>query len=138
MPSRKLLGVAGSVILFLGVFMPIVSLPMVGNVNFFQNGEGDGTLILLIALLSILFSLREAFKWLWFTGVASVGILLLTLIAFHSRIGLVKQQMESQLADNPFRGLADIALQSVQLQWGWAVLMVGAVMIVAAAAMKED
>jgi len=46
--------------------------------------------------------------------------------------------MKSQLADNPFRGLADMVMQSVQLQWGWALLIVGAAMLIASAALKEE
>ena len=46
--------------------------------------------------------------------------------------------MEAELRGNPFRGLADMTLQSVQLQWGWALLIIGAVLIIASAAMKED
>jgi len=46
--------------------------------------------------------------------------------------------MENELAGNPFRGLADLAMQSVQLQWGWALLIIGAIFIIVAAAMKEE
>jgi len=38
--------------LFVGVFTPFVSLPFAGNLNYFQNGKGDGVIILLIALVS--------------------------------------------------------------------------------------
>jgi hypothetical protein len=46
--------------------------------------------------------------------------------------------MQSDLAANPFGGIATAAMQSVQIQWGWAVLVVGAVLIIAAAAVRED
>jgi len=46
--------------------------------------------------------------------------------------------MESELAGNPFRGLADMAMQSVQLQWGWALLIVGAALVIASAAIKDE
>ena len=49
-----------------------------------------------------------------------------------------KADMESELAGNPFRGLADMAMQSVQLQWGWALLIVGAALVIASAAMKDE
>lgn len=34
-------------------------------------------------------------------------------------------EMERDLAGNLFRGHADMAVESVQLQWGWAVLLIG-------------
>jgi hypothetical protein len=44
---------------------------------------------------------------------------------------------ETDLKDNPFRGLADLAIQSVQMQWGRAVLVIAVAMLIAAAAMKD-
>jgi hypothetical protein len=38
----------------------------------------------------------------------------------------MKAQMDDQLTGNPFRGLADMAYNSIQMQWGWAVLLLGA------------
>jgi hypothetical protein len=46
-------------------------------------------------------------------------------------------QLETDLKDNPFRGLAGLAMQSVQLQWGWAVLVIGVGLLIAAAAMRD-
>jgi hypothetical protein len=46
MTKRQLLGIIGSAILFIGVFMPIVKLPVVGEMNYFHNGRGDGVIIL--------------------------------------------------------------------------------------------
>src|ERR1043165_399933 len=51
--TKYLLGIAGSLVLFVGVFTPIVSMPVVGNVNYFQNGEGDGVIVLILALISL-------------------------------------------------------------------------------------
>jgi len=83
-------------------------------------------------------ALTKKYKGLWFTGLGSIGIMLFTFINFHYRMSQVKAQMEAELRGNPFRGLADMTLQSVQLQWGWALLIIGAVLIIASAAMKED
>jgi hypothetical protein len=52
-------------------------------------------------------------------------------------MGEVKAQMQEKLSNNPFKGIADVAMQSVQIQWGWAVLVVGAVLLIAAAAVRE-
>jgi len=49
-----------------------------------------------------------------------------------------KATMQAQLAGNPFAGLGDLAMQSVQLQWGWTILIIGAVLIISGAAIKEN
>lgn len=118
MKTKQLLGLIGSIVLFIGVFTPIVSVPIMGNMNYFQNGKGDGTLVLILALISLGLALANKYKGLWFTGIGSLVVMLFTFINFQSKMSQAKADMESELAGNPFRGLADMAMQSVQLQWG--------------------
>ena len=135
--TKQLLGLIGSAILFVGVFAPIVSIPIMGNINYFQNGKGDGTIVLVLAVVSVILVLLKKFKGLWFTGLGSMAIMVFTFINFQMNLANIKTQMEAELAGNPFRGIADMAMQSVQLQWGWALLIVGAVLVIASAAIKE-
>jgi len=114
----KLLGIIGSIILFIGVFMPILSAPFVGSLNYFQNGKGDGIIIIVLALASILLSLSHTYKGLWFTGLGSLGILGYTYYNISSKIREAKELMDKELAGNPFRGLADAALQSFRFNGG--------------------
>ncbi|CAO1665077.1 hypothetical protein NYA30BAC_02536 [Halomonas sp. NYA30] len=122
MKTKQLLGLIGSIILFIGVFTPIVSVPIMGNMNYFQNGKGDGTIVLILAVISLVLVLANKYKGLWFTGIGSLGVMLFTFINFQSKMSQAKADMETELAGNPFRGLADMAMQSVQLQWGWALM----------------
>ncbi|MBI9082217.1 MAG: hypothetical protein JEZ11_01385 [Desulfobacterales bacterium] len=50
MGTKQILGLIGSIILFVGVFTPIFSVPIMGNMNYFQNGKGDGTIVLVLAI----------------------------------------------------------------------------------------
>jgi hypothetical protein len=138
MNTKQLLGLIGSTILFIGVFTPIVSVPIMGNINYFQNGKGDGTIVLILAVVSLILVLTKKHKGLWFTGLTSIGIMLFTFINFQTKMSQAKAEMESNLAGNPLRGFADVAMQSVQLQWGWALLIVGAALIIASAAVKKE
>lgn len=138
MNTKQLLGLIGSIILFIGVFTPIVSVPIMGNMNYFQNGRGDGTIVLGLAVISLVLVLAKKYKGLWFTGLGSMAVLAFTFINFQMKISNMKSEMENEMAGNPFRGLADMAMQSVQLQWGWALLIVGAVLVIASATVKED
>lgn len=131
--TPKLLGIAGSIILFIGVFMPIVSAPIVGNLNYFQNGKGDGIVIIGLALVSILLTLGNKYSGLWVTGLGSLGVLGFTYYNINSKMSAAIEMMDKELAGNPFRGLVDIALQGFQIQWGWAILIIGAVLVISAA-----
>ena len=137
MNTKQMLGLVGSVVLFIGVFAPIVSVPIVGNINYFQNGQGDGMIILVLAAISLILVLMERYKALWFPGSASLALMLFTLVNFQTKMSQFKADMELELADNPFRGLADMAISSVQLQWGWALLVVGAALVIISAALKN-
>lgn len=135
--TKQLLGLIGSAILFVGVFAPIVSIPIMGNMNYFQNGKGDGTIVLVLAVVSLILVLLKKFKGLWFTGLGSMAIMTFTFINFQMALTNTRTQMETDLVGNPFRGIADMAMQSVQIQWGWALLIIGAVLLIASAAIKE-
>jgi hypothetical protein len=135
---RQSFGIIGSILLFIGVFTPIISLPFVGNMNYFQNGRGDGVIILALALTSFVITLARKFVGLWITGFGSLAVMLFTFVNFQIRMSEIQDDMETRLADNPFRGIADVAMQSIQIQWGWAVLIVGAGFLIAAAAISDE
>lgn len=135
--KEKLLGILGSIILFLGVFTPIISAPIIGTLNYFHNGQGDGVILLLLSVISCILVFKEQYKFLWWTGTASFGVIIIGLINFLTRLHQLQSHIEEELSGNQFRGLADAAVQSVQLQWGWILLILGTGLIVAAAAISE-
>ena len=73
--TPRILGLIGAGLLFMGVFMPIISLPLIGSINYFNNGNGDGVAIIIIAVLSLVSILAGWYRVLWFTGLASVALL---------------------------------------------------------------
>ena len=134
---KQLFGILGSILLFFGVFTPIISVPIVGSVNYFQNGKGDGVIILVLALISIGLVLVKKYGGLYITGAGSLAVMVFTFVNFQVRMSQIQDEMQRDLAGNPFRGIADVAMQSVQMQWGWAVLVIGAVLVIAAAAISD-
>jgi hypothetical protein len=94
MVPRQLLGIIGSAILFVGAFAPIVSVPQAGSLNYFQTGKGEGAVILLLAVASLVLALLKKYKGLWFTGLGSAAVLLFTLIAVMAP--KVHQAMKSE------------------------------------------
>lgn len=134
--ARMILGLGGVALVFLGVFMPIVSLPIVGTVNYFNNGKGDGVMLLALALISALLVAVKRYRGLLATGGASAAMLAYSFLALTQRLAEAQASLESSLAGNPFAGLAQAAMQSVQIQWGWAVLVLGALLILGAGVLK--
>jgi len=136
MESRQVVGLTGALVLFIGVFTPIVSIPTVGYINYFQHEKMDGVVILSLASISFLLLLAKQYRGLWFTGPVSLAVLLFTFINLQIRISEIKDKLGVELAGNRPPGLADLAIRSVQIEWGWSVLTIGAAFIVWAAANK--
>jgi hypothetical protein len=42
------------------------------------------------------------------------------------------------MPDNPFRGLAELAVNTIHFEWGWAVLLLGAILVISGAAVGTD
>lgn len=59
--NRHVVGLIGSLLLFIGVFCPIVSAPIIGNINYFQNGKGDGVLIIILVGISLALTFRKQY-----------------------------------------------------------------------------
>ncbi len=138
MGKRQILGYIGSIVLFIGTFMPVVSAPIIGSLNYFQNGKADGVIIIVLAAMALFSTIIKDYGKLWIPGVGSLGILIFTFINLRKRISEIQEQMNIELYGNPFRGLAAIAVQSIQLQWGWGFLIIGALLLIAAALIKEE
>ena len=130
MQNSKSIALLGAGLLFLGAFMPIISMPVVGQVNYFQNGRGDGVVIVLLAVATAALALTGRTRHVLWTGLAALAMLAYTLVRFQTALADMRAKMETELADNPFRGLAEAAIGAIQLQWGWAVLVLGAGMTV--------
>lgn len=135
---RQLIGLAGSVLLFIGVFFPIIRLPLVGDMNYFQNGEGGGAIVLGLAVLSASFVLVRRYQALWLTGTVTGGVLVFTLLTFYFRMSQIDALARRDLEGNPFAAIGEAVLQRVQIQWGWAVLLIGAALVIGSAVWEPD
>lgn len=129
MKDNKTLALVGAALLFVGVFMPILSVPIVGSVNYFMNGKGDGTIVLVLALVAAGLALSGRVRDVVWPGAASLAMLAISFLRFRSGMAEMRARMESDLAGNPFRGFAEAAMGSIQIQWGWAVLALGAAIV---------
>jgi hypothetical protein len=131
--QRQGIALGGAALLLFGVFAPIVTMPIVGSINYFQNGRGDGSIIAALALATAYFALKKRYSHLWWTGLAAGAVMLFTFVNFQLRMSEVRSSMNEDLAGNPFRGLADLAIGSVQLSWGWVLLVLGVACVLYAA-----
>jgi hypothetical protein len=100
-------------------------MPVVGSLNYFSTGRGDGTLLLVAAAISVALVLQGRYQWLLATGLPAITMLVVVFVQLRLRINQMNASIETDLKDNPFAGLAHAFLGGVQLEYGWAVLFLG-------------
>jgi hypothetical protein len=71
-----------------GVFAPILTVPIVGTLNYFANGRGDGVVLLLLALASGILISTNRLHWLFMTGCVSLVILLAAYLNLDARLSV--------------------------------------------------
>lgn len=129
--NNRMVGFAGAGLLIVGLFQPIATLPFLGSVTLMSNGFNVVAVgLLILGLLSgflIWAERRDALIW---TG----GAALLTVIYMFGRMQWAMIQMRTNMAEelegNPFAGLAETAMASAGLQWGWLILAAGPALLV--------
>ncbi|MGQ3887818.1 hypothetical protein ACQUW5_02155 [Legionella sp. CNM-1927-20] len=125
MEIKKVLGLLGCIILLIGVFTPLV-----GNLDSFSEGYGFGVIIILLSVNAFILTLAGKFKYTFFIGwltLIIVGGMFFYCIYVLSKI---RNQAEASLSGNPFRGFADLAMQSFHIEWGWIILFAGSVLLI--------
>jgi hypothetical protein len=122
--------------LALGAFSPFITVPFFGSISLFKNGSGDGLFILLLAAIAFKGAASGRCGALWIEGGLALLILAYDLLSFRSHMATLEPQLALELKGSPLAGYAGAALQSIQLGWGVGVIIVGACLLIAAAAMR--
>ena len=130
----QLIGFAGVALLIFGAFAPLIHLPIVGGISYVGNGRGDGIFVILLAVASGVLLYLKRYDIVLITAALAAGLCVFTFINFESRMSDIRSQM-GDLNGNPFRGLADAVVDSVGLDWGWALLLLGIIGLFAGALM---
>ncbi len=139
--SLRNVGLAGSALLLIGLFVPIATMPMIGNMNLMTGGLGVPNLcFIFLAGLSGFLAFRERNDDLIWPGAAALLFAIFLLVRMQMAFSAAKANMAEQLKDNPFAGIAQAAMAGMGLQWGWLILFAGAACLiyVAIQARKEQ
>ena len=129
--QKQIAGIVGSALLFVGVFSPVVKLPFIGQINYLQYGERSGAIVLLLAIASGVLVLTQRFRLLWLTGGCSLGIIAYSYISFDPLLIESEHKMVTESDGNLF---SQLGLMCTQRQWGFSIIFLGAILVIAAAA----
>jgi len=81
------LGITGAILLAIGCFLPFASVPLFGSVTYVGGGTGDGLVVVVLAVLSIVFIFRKWYKALWLTAIASAAMVTFSLASAFTGTG---------------------------------------------------
>ena len=135
--TKTLLGLAGAVCLIFGLFAPFATAPIVGGITALKYSGAFASVIVVAAVLGGYFATRAAFRYVAYAGVLGIASVAFAVIWFETNMSRAQSQISTELANNPFAGLAAAAMQSVQLSWGVAVLGIGAALLILAGTVKS-
>jgi len=125
--NSKMFGVIGFLFLIVGVFTPVFSISIAGSLSFYDRDEGF--LLLFLSILGLYSVLTNKIKLVWYIGLSSLAVLIMALSHFLVFMADMKSNLSASLADNPFKGLVGIAMNSIGLEWGWLLLTLGLALV---------
>jgi hypothetical protein len=128
-------------VMALGAFCPLVSIPIVGSLNYMMGGRGDGIIIVGCsgAIIALVVTGYRRMSAIFAAG--ALIMMVVTLARFAEALSKAQHELlKPTTGPNPFGGLAKLMANSVGLQWGWVLLFGGAlgVLVLALMAPRAD
>ncbi|RUR12431.1 hypothetical protein [Legionella septentrionalis] len=130
-------GCLGVILLLIGIFSPIAAAPMIGDLNLFRNGKGDGIFILFLSSFWLVKFMRAGRMGLTILSMLIGGLIIYDLVFTYNLIQNIKSDLANQLADNPFAGIANTMIGSIEMKWGWILLLLGASLMLLSSIVKD-
>lgn len=123
--TPQTLGIAGATVLFLAVFAPILRVPILGSTNFLMGGIGSGMIVMIIAIAALAFAALERYWPLLVSGILATIVIGLS---FWLMVWAKWTTLSEATKDNNIAG-GLIANAAIQIEWGWALLIIGSCVI---------
>jgi hypothetical protein len=144
MTMRQILGLTGCSLLIAGVFLPIVTIPLMGDMNFFEVGNFNGVTdysftgiaygIIGLGAASVLLILLNYCRGLLITGLFSLTVFVLTIKQFMDIGKILNDNAGVRLMMN----ITGIGFGYSNLRWAWTVLFSGAFILVVTSFLKSE
>jgi hypothetical protein len=146
----------GAALVAFGTSLPVLKLPVLGGTSLLQLGKFSqqaellGYLLVAVSAAAILLALFKMYRGLWVAGLGSLGLLGYALWDLSRNVAKAQQAVtklgaavdqttasrtDAQAHAEALKGLAGQVQEmfKVELSWGWIVLFLGAILIIAAA-----
>lgn len=127
--KQQLILLVGAILLLIGAFLPVLSVPIMGSITLFNNGRSDGLIIVGLAVVAIALTVLNKINIIRIVAIASLAIVFFDLYRVYTKISNAKIEISEKLANNPFGNAASAMMDTIQLQYGWVVLIIGCLIL---------
>lgn len=127
----------GSALVYFGLFAPALDVPIFGSLSYCHYANAELWIVLALLFATVVLAALKRTPWLWATGLGCGACISYTALGLWQNARGAQEEIRTRLAGNAFQELAQATLNSVQVEWGWTVLIAGTMCIVAAAAMSD-
>ncbi len=127
-----LLGGIGAISLLLGLFLPLYKIPTLSGLNFLDKSYVESGILVILAFAALHDMSKGGFSMMKWLGFATLGFLIVTFFVFYIQLFRVKAGVEEELQTDFLNGLNQTGAGNVEFSWGWAVLALGAFLILVA------
>jgi hypothetical protein len=131
--DSRILGIVGGVLLIIGVFCPLIGIEMLGvNISYIGSVAGtswEGLVLILLGIAGIALAVLRKYKLLLVPGILALAILAYDYFSFKAKF--------SEAVAGAGERSAEIE-NAVSMKWGWIVLILGALALLAAGAMGKN
>jgi len=134
MGFKQIIGIIGSLLLILGVFIPLVKIPLVGGISFYDNSRLEAIIVIIIAVISVFLVVAKRYILLWVSGFALLAVVsvrgIQVIKKLYSARSTAEKILGEKLTAKITKKLTHVAIEHVDISWGLVFLIVGAVLII--------
>jgi hypothetical protein len=146
---NTMLGLGGAAVSLLGFFCPIIRLPFIGGMSYLsfvglmvrEGAVSEMTVSAFLVLAAVVAGVMAAViqqpPLFWVSGIGGAIASVLTVGKYLWMQNEMARGMKKDLEGNPFAGLAQAVVQSVGLDFGIGLIVIGAGLSIAAAVVKS-
>jgi hypothetical protein len=133
MSNKQIIGLIGIVFVIMGLFIPLVKVPLKGGISFFESNKMESIIVMGLCAISLVMILSKRKMLLWFSNIATLAVTLIPAVQTIRKLLSVKstaekifgEKLTNKLADK----LTDFAMGHVHVYLGLVFLMLGVVLI---------
>jgi hypothetical protein len=128
--------VVGALLLIFGVFAPFMHIFVIGDIAFFDNGRGDGVVVLILSVIALSFALKHSYDKLWIFGSINIVLIALTFLFVKNHFS---KQADLLIAMGSLKESESMLMQRVyQIEWGTGILLVGSILLIVASSLNSS